>query len=73
LAANVIAEAVYAQCDVNRNQYVLLDTIMDYHKDPSMAVTWDAQVTIVDGKKIFKHSTWGWELCCEWKGGSIFW
>jgi hypothetical protein len=31
LAANVIAEAVYAQCDTNRNQYVLLDAIADYH------------------------------------------
>ena len=37
LAANVIAEAIYVQCDANRNQYVLLDAIMDYRKDPSMA------------------------------------
>ena len=39
LAANVIAEAVYAQCDANSNQYVLLDTIMDYRKNPSVAVS----------------------------------
>ena len=35
-----------------------------------MAVTWDAQVTLVNGKKIIKCSTRGWELCCEWKDGS---
>ena len=30
LAANVIAEAIYAQGDANRNQYVLLDDIVNY-------------------------------------------
>ena len=73
LAANVIAEAVYAQCDADRNQYVLLDAIVDYRKDPSVAVARDAQLTVVDGKKIIKRSTRGWELCCEWKNGSTSW
>jgi hypothetical protein len=73
LAANVFAEATYAQCDANGNQYVLLDAIMDYRKDPSVAVARDDQVTIVDGKKTVKCSTRGWELCCEWKAGSMSW
>eukprot|EP00804_Cyclotella_cryptica_P004599 CCRYP_006925-RA/>CCRYP_006925-RA protein AED:0.38 eAED:0.38 QI:0/0/0/1/1/1/2/0/264 len=73
LAANVIAEAVYAQCDADGNQYVLLDAIVDYRKDPSMAVAWNDQVSVVDGKKIVKRSTRGWELCCEWKDGSTSW
>ena len=30
LAANVNAEAIYAQCDADGNQYVLLDSIVDY-------------------------------------------
>ena len=30
LAANVIATNMYAQCDPNRNQYVLLDSIIDF-------------------------------------------
>eukprot|EP00804_Cyclotella_cryptica_P021811 CCRYP_000806-RA/>CCRYP_000806-RA protein AED:0.79 eAED:0.68 QI:0/-1/0/1/-1/1/1/0/87 len=47
LAANVIAEAVYAQGDVNGNHYVVLDAILDYHKDPSLAVAWDDKLTIV--------------------------
>jgi hypothetical protein len=37
LAVNIIAEALYAQCDTDGNQYVVLDTIVDYCKDPSMA------------------------------------
>eukprot|EP00804_Cyclotella_cryptica_P019288 CCRYP_006155-RA/>CCRYP_006155-RA protein AED:0.55 eAED:0.72 QI:0/0/0/1/0/0/2/0/102 len=43
------------------------------HKDPSMAVAWDYQITIIDGKKIIKCSSQGWELCCEWKDGSTSW
>eukprot|EP00804_Cyclotella_cryptica_P019581 CCRYP_014330-RA/>CCRYP_014330-RA protein AED:0.31 eAED:0.31 QI:0/0/0/1/0/0/3/0/417 len=31
------------------------------------------QVSVVDGKKIVKRSTRGWELCCEWKDGSTSW
>eukprot|EP00804_Cyclotella_cryptica_P018964 CCRYP_006472-RA/>CCRYP_006472-RA protein AED:0.42 eAED:0.47 QI:0/-1/0/1/-1/1/1/0/213 len=71
LAANVIAEAVYAQCDADGNQYVLLDAIVDYRKDPSLAVARDDKISIVDGKKIIKSSTHGWELCCEWKDGRV--
>ena len=57
LAANVIAEAIYAQCDDDENQYVLLDAIVDYHKDPSMAVARNDQVMVIDGKIVF--------LCCD--------
>ena len=73
LAANVIAEAIYAQCEADGNQSVLLDAIMDYHKDPSVAVARDTQVTIINGTKIVKCSTGSWELCCEWKDGSTSW
>jgi hypothetical protein len=30
LNANLIAEAMYAQCDLDGNQYVLLDSIIDH-------------------------------------------
>eukprot|EP00804_Cyclotella_cryptica_P028067 CCRYP_017276-RA/>CCRYP_017276-RA protein AED:0.08 eAED:0.14 QI:0/0/0/1/0.25/0.2/5/0/724 len=73
LAANVIAEAVYAQCDADGNQYVLLDAIVDYRKDPSVAVARNDQVLVINGKKIVKRSTRGCELCCEWKDGSTSW
>jgi hypothetical protein len=29
---NLIAEAMYAQCDPDRNQYVLLDSIIDHRR-----------------------------------------
>ena len=65
LAANTMAEALYAQCDPDGNQYVLLDAVMDYRKDPDVAVHRNDQVKIVNGKKVVSHSTFGWELCCE--------
>ncbi len=30
LTANLIAESMYAQCDPGRNQYVLLDSLIDH-------------------------------------------
>ncbi|KAL7484333.1 hypothetical protein ACHAW6_009973 [Cyclotella cf. meneghiniana] len=60
LAANVITEDIYAQCDANENQYVLPDIILDYHQDPSMSVAQNNQVTVIDGKKIMKCSARGW-------------
>ena len=38
-----------------------------------MAVSQNDQVTVIDGKKIVKHSTKGWELCCKWKDSSTSW
>jgi hypothetical protein len=32
MSANLIAEAMYAQCDPDRNQYVLLDSIIDHKR-----------------------------------------
>ena len=73
LAANAIAEALYAQCDPDGNEYVMLDAIVDFRKDPDVAISRNDQVKIVNGKKVVSHSTPGWELCCEWKDGSTSW
>ncbi len=32
MSANLIAKAMYAQCDPNGNQYILLDSIIDHKK-----------------------------------------
>ncbi|KAL7474122.1 hypothetical protein ACHAW6_000116, partial [Cyclotella cf. meneghiniana] len=73
LATNTIAEALYAQCDPDGNQYVMLDTIVDFRKNPNVAISWNDQVKIVNGKKVVSRSTCGWELCCEWKDDSTSW
>ena len=35
LAANIIAESMYAQCDVNGNKYLLLEAFADHRKNGS--------------------------------------
>ena len=67
LAANTIAEVLYAQCDPDKNQYVMLDAIVVYRKNPDVAISWNNQVKIINSKKVVSFSTRGWELCCEWK------
>ncbi|KAL7479872.1 hypothetical protein ACHAW6_005592 [Cyclotella cf. meneghiniana] len=73
LTMNTIAEALYALCNLDGNQYAMLDAIVDYKKNHNVAISRSNQVKIVNGKKIFSHSTCGWELCCEWKDGSTSW
>ncbi len=67
------SEALYAQCNPDGNQYVLLDFIVDYQRDLDVAVRRNDQVKIINGKKVVSRSTQGWELCCEWKDGSTSW
>ncbi|KAL7479384.1 hypothetical protein ACHAW6_005116 [Cyclotella cf. meneghiniana] len=73
LAANTIPEALYAQCNPDRNQYIMLDIIMDYRKNLDVAISWNDQVKIINAKKVVSCSLHGWELCCEWRDGSTMW
>ncbi len=52
LATNLIAKAVYAQCDTKCNHYILWDSIVDCWRDSFMAMSQNNQVMIADGKKI---------------------
>jgi hypothetical protein len=73
LAANVIAEMLYAQCDEDGNEYVFLDSIVDYRCNTDVTLSCHTQVKVVDGKKMVARSTRGWELCCAWKDGITSW
>jgi hypothetical protein len=73
LTANVIAESMYAQCDPDGNQYVLLDCIVDWRKKEG-ALSIGDQVTVDSrGKRTVRRTTKGVELCCQWKDGSTSW
>ena len=47
LAANIIAELMYAQCDANDNQYLLLEAFVDHRKNSS-------DLSVEDQKLIIK-------------------
>ena len=44
LIANVIAESMYAQCDPDGNEYLLLDALVDYGKDNKATSLSDQQI-----------------------------
>ncbi len=59
LNANLIAEAMYAQCEPNRNQYVLLDSIIDHRQLDAAMRPSDQKVVQPDGRTHLKRSTIG--------------
>ena len=72
LGANIIAECMYAQCDIEGNQYRLMDHIVDHRKD-NKAVCKDNQDVTLNGKTYKQKTTRGWQLCIEWKDKSTSW
>ena len=61
LAANVIAELMYAQCDVVANKYLLLAAFFDHRKNVS-ALSEEDQKIVVKGKTTIRKYTVGWDL-----------
>jgi hypothetical protein len=72
LAANVIAQNMFAQCDSKGNQYLPLAGIVDHRKDLS-AVKKEDMYTKPGSNMQPRKTTKGWSLCVEWKDGSTFW
>ena len=48
LAANIIAELIYAQCDVNENEYLLIEVFVDHSKNGS-ALSVEDQKAVIKG------------------------
>ena len=71
-SANVIAEHMFTQCDPAGNQYLLLDSIIDYEIDDT-AVTDRDQYVYVNGCKHHQKTTCGVKLCAQWKNGTTTW
>ncbi len=59
LTANLIAESMYAQCDPDGNQYVLLDSLIDHqHLDTALRLS-DQTAVCNDGRTYQKRNTVG--------------
>ena len=71
-SANAIAEHMYAQCDPDGNQYLLLDAITDHQKDSSAVLNVDQYITI-NGRQHHRKTMIGWKLCVLWKDGTSTW
>ena len=71
-AANVIAENMWSQCDIESNQMLLMQAIMDYKTDGHAVAHADQYIT-VGGKQHLRKTTKGWHLCIQWKEGMTSW
>ena len=72
LAANVIAQNMYAMCDTEGNQFLLLSGIVDHRKDETALDRADMYVKRGSNTH-YRKTTEGWKLCVEWKDGSTSW
>ncbi|KAI2497691.1 Reverse transcriptase (RNA-dependent DNA polymerase) [Fragilaria crotonensis] len=72
VAANIIAQNMYSQCDSEGNQYLLLSGIVDHRKDASAIAKSDMWITRGSNRRM-RQTTKGWRLCIEWKDGTTSW
>ena len=73
LQANTIAENMYAQCDTEGRQYLLLNEISDHRKDETALTKENGYVIGRGGNRHCKRTTKGWKLLVEWKDKSTQW
>jgi hypothetical protein len=71
-AANVIAECMYAQCDAEGNQFLMMDGI-EYHWRTNDAMSVTEMFVDVNGRLCIKQLTKGWLLSVKWKDGTSSW
>ena len=73
LAANNIAENLFAQIDDEGNRQVLMDEIIGHRSNEHAVKQQDAFITTNTGTKRRKETTKGWELLVRWKDGGTDW
>lgn len=72
IAANEIAEHIYAQVDNDGWTTHLVVEIID-HEKLADAVQPDDEFVVVRGRKKQRRTTKGWRLCCQLADGSTMW
>ena len=70
--ANVIAEHMVAQCDLNGNQFRLMEALVGHKTDGTEVKKEDMYITSGSNRH-YRKTTKGWHLCVEWKGGETSW
>ena len=73
LAANAIAENLFAQIDDEGNRHVLFQEIVDHRTNGKQVLQQDAFVTTRTGTRRRRETTTGWELLVQWKDQSTTW
>ena len=64
LITNIIAELMFAQSDADSNEYLLLDVLVDYHKD-NKVISFTDQQTSIQGRPVTYKTTVDLQICCQ--------
>ena len=73
LAANAIAENMFAQIDDEGNRFVLFESIVNHRVNGKQLKGDEGIITSSNGARRFKETTRGWEILIQWKDGSTSW
>ena len=68
----MIAESMYNSCDASGNEYLMMDSIVDYHKSDE-AISVSNQKLVHKCWSFMQRSTVIWHICVEWRDGSTTW
>ena len=68
--ANLIAENILAQCDMDGQHSQLLDCILDHRTDGTEVKLNERHVTTKRGNRQLRKTTVGWSFKIRWKDGS---
>ena len=69
---NLIAESMYSTCDDSGNEYLMMDSILDYWKS-NKELSVASQKVVHRGFSFMWRSTVGWQICVKWRYGSTSW
>ena len=72
LSANIIADSMYALLNADRNEYLLLNPLINHCNDKKVISLMDQQTSIL-GRPVTHKSTAGWKICYHWKDSSTSW
>jgi hypothetical protein len=71
-SANIIAKNMFAQCNIEGNQFLLMSALVDHKKEGHAVEVADSFVH--RGSTCHQQiTTKGWQLCVEWKDDSTTW
>ena len=72
--ANIIAENILTQVDCDRHSLMLMEGIVDYRKDESVAINMDDKYIITKtGQQRLRKTMARWDLLVQWKDNTESW
>ena len=71
LTTNIIAEWLLTQCDADKNDYLILNVLVDFCRNNKAIPLSDQQTTVQGRSKA--HKTAAENICCQYKDDSTSW